>query len=92
MLKFNKKTEYGLMALKYLAHESGGLPASARDIANKYHMPYPLLAKVLHKLAHEGVIHSQQGSNGGYVITQEVGNISIADVITALEFRSRWPG
>ena len=46
MLKLTKKADYGLIALRHLASMPGAT-ASAKDIAEAYHLPVPLLAKVL---------------------------------------------
>ena len=46
MLKLTKKADYGLIALRHLASVPGGT-ASAKDIADAYRLPVPLLAKVL---------------------------------------------
>ncbi len=58
---------------------------SAREIAAQYHIPAELLAKVLQKLARKGLVVSQQGINGGYVLGRDPARISIVDVVEALE-------
>ena len=47
MLKLTKKADYGLIALKHLAVNSGGVSSSAKAIAECYGIPLPLLAKIL---------------------------------------------
>ena len=51
MLRLTKKADYGLMALKYLAEQRDGSAHSAKDIAEAYHIPPQLLAKILQTLA-----------------------------------------
>jgi Rrf2 family transcriptional regulator, cysteine metabolism repressor len=58
---------------------------SAREIATQYHIPAELLAKVLQKLARKGLLVSQHGMNGGYVLARDPARISIVDVVEALE-------
>ena len=55
MLRLTKKADYGLMALKYLAEQKDGSAHSAKDIAEAYHIPQQLLAKILQTLAKAGI-------------------------------------
>lgn len=84
MFKLSKKSDYGLIALKHLAQHAE-VSVSAREIASQYHIPAELLAKVLQKLARKGLLASQQGMNGGYVLARDPALISIVDVVEALE-------
>ena len=84
MFRLSKKADYGLIALKHLAmHADESI--SAREIAAHYHIPAELLAKVLQKLDRKGLLVSQQGMNGGYVLARDPARISIVDVVEALE-------
>ena len=86
MFQLSKKADYGLIALKHLAQHSEE-SISAREIAAHYHIPAELLAKVLQRLARKGLLVSQQGINGGYVLARDPASISIVDVLEALEVR-----
>jgi len=86
MLRLTKKADYALMALKFLAEQPGAgvrtpadasTPAepsasaqSAKDIAQAYHIPPPLLAKILQTLAKAGLLVSHAGTNGGYALAR----------------------
>ena len=85
MLKLSKKADYALIAVNHLARHYGEGSYSARDIARQYRMPSGLLAKVLQRLAHRGLVQSQQGVHGGYVLAQEPGRMSALDVISAID-------
>jgi Rrf2 family protein len=93
MLRLTKKADYGLMALKYLAEQSGealgslaGHSAqSAKDIAHAYHIPSPLLAKILQTLARAGLLVSHAGTNGGYALARPANEISAFEVIRAID-------
>jgi Rrf2 family protein len=78
-----EKADYGLIALKHLAQHSEE-SVSARQIADHYHIPAELLAKVLQKLVRKAAV-SQQGINGGYLLARDPASISIVDVVEALE-------
>jgi Rrf2 family protein len=95
MLRLTKKADYGLMALKYLAEQPGAgteSPAtqsagaqSAKDIAQAYHIPPPLLAKILQTLARAGLLVSHAGTNGGYALARPATEISAFEVIRAID-------
>ncbi|HCU24686.1 MAG TPA: hypothetical protein DF383_06695 [Deltaproteobacteria bacterium] len=87
MLYFNKKTEYALLAIEQmLRKEAQEMPVtSAREIAAAAHIPFPLLAKVMQRLAAHGVIRAFQGTKGGYVLAKRPGDISIAQVVEIFE-------
>jgi Rrf2 family protein len=90
MLRLTKKADYGLMALKYLAEQATvpGRPhaaQSAKDIADAYHIPPPLLAKILQTLARAGLLVSHAGTNGGYALARPAKEISAFEVIRAID-------
>jgi len=97
MLRLTKKADYGLMALKYLA-EQASLPAqpgsgtltmnaaqSAKDIAEAYHIPPQLLAKILQTLTRAGILISTAGTNGGYALARAASDINAFEVIRAID-------
>ena len=85
MLKLTKKADYGLIALKHLATLPGGRSASAKEIAESYHIPLPLLSKVLQKLGREGFLQSEHGTNGGYRLARYAREISTLEVIRSID-------
>jgi Rrf2 family protein len=90
MLRLTKKADYGLMALKYLAEQSiasgsGVVAQSAKDIAEAYHIPPQLLAKILQTLARAGILVSHAGANGGYSLARPSSDISAFEVIRAID-------
>ncbi|HTD54577.1 MAG TPA: Rrf2 family transcriptional regulator [Silvibacterium sp.] len=85
MLRLTKKADYGLMALKYLAENSESMSLSAKDIAEAYHIPQQLLAKILQRLAKEGLLRSHAGMNGGYTLSRKPNEISAFEVIRAID-------
>jgi len=85
MLKLTKKADYGLIALRHLALGEAGETASAKEMAEAYHLPLPLLSKILQKLARGGMLQSVAGTNGGYRLTRDPKNISAMEVIRAID-------
>jgi Rrf2 family protein len=88
MLRLSKKADYALMAMKHLAlrgdREAAG-SSSAREIAELYDIPIELMAKVLQRLVRRGLLASQQGTRGGYQLARMPAQISVADVIQAID-------
>src|SRR5262245_47787346 len=85
MLRFTKRADYGLMAIHYIAVQEVLGPVSAKRIAEQSNIPAELLAKILQRLAKRGLIVSQNGLKGGYVLGLRPTQISVGDVIQALE-------
>jgi Rrf2 family protein len=85
MLKLTKKADYGLIALKHLAVNSGGVSSSAKAIAECYGIPLPLLAKILQKLTKLGMLQSLPGTNGGYKLARSANQITALEVIRAID-------
>ena len=91
MLRLTKKADYALMALKYLAEQPGNSSGpdanaqSARDIAQAYHIPPPLLAKILQTLTKSGILVSHAGTNGGYALARAAKEITAFEVIRAID-------
>lgn len=85
MLKLTKKADYGLIALKHLSASADNRSASAKEIADRYGIPLPLLSKVLQKLARAGFLASEQGTNGGYRMARDPRNVSALEVIRAID-------
>ncbi|HCC59511.1 MAG TPA: transcriptional regulator [Solibacterales bacterium] len=84
MLKLTKKADYGLIALRHIT-VSPRAAASAKEISESYHIPLPLLAKVLQKLTREGLLQSVAGTNGGYKLARDPRRISALEVVQAID-------
>jgi Rrf2 family protein len=85
MLRFTKRADYGLMAIHYIAvHQDIG-SVSAKRMADDAGIPAELLAKILQRLAKRGLIVSQNGPKGGYVLARQPHEITVGEVIRALE-------
>lgn len=85
MLKLTKKADYGLIALKHLATLDHGASSSAKEIAEAYGIPLPLLSKILQKLTRHGFLRSEHGTNGGYRLARTPDNISALEVIRSID-------
>lgn len=72
MLKLTKKTEYALLALGHLHQAGRDAAINVREIADTYQIPFPVLSKVLQRLAREGYVEPTKGAKGGYRIREEL--------------------
>lgn len=68
-----------------MATERQGQTFTAKEIADRYQIPYELLAKVMQKLAKKGFISSYQGVHGGYVLTRDPNDLRVSALIQAIE-------
>lgn len=85
MFKLNKKTEYAILALQYMMISGTDRVATVKEIAQKYEIPQSLLAKILQKMVKSKIIHSVQGSRGGYTLNKKATQISLLSVLEAIE-------
>ncbi|MFT7678446.1 MAG: Rrf2 family protein [Planctomycetota bacterium] len=84
MLKLTKRTEYGLIALVDLARRPGQV-VSMREIGERHPVPKRLTGEALKALAHAGVVESARGAGGGFWLTRSPEEISLGEVVAALE-------
>ena len=85
MLRFTKRADYGLMAIHYIAINDGFGAVSAKRIAEEFTIPPELMAKILQKLAKQRLIVSTNGPKGGYTLARRPTEITVGQVIRALE-------
>ncbi len=85
MLKLSKKTEYAFMAARHLALNNSGHYSTAKEIADNYRIPYQLVAKVLQNFTKCEIVTSFQGAKGGYKLNKSPDNISLIEIIKAVE-------
>lgn len=84
MLKLSKKIEYGIQALQYMANNTGSV-ISTKEISEQLNIPYDFLSKTLQILNKNGIIISQQGIKGGYILARDPKSTTVAEIIKALE-------
>lgn len=84
MLRISKLTDYGTLILTYMA----GLPDrvhSAAELSEALGLGLPTVSKVLKTLGRHELVSSQRGAHGGYVLSRPAGEITVAEIIDALE-------
>ena len=85
MFKITRKIEYGLIALKHIKTKGQSELTTAKEITDRYFTPFDVTAKVMQILAQKGVLRSVQGAHGGYVLTKDLGEISLYDFVEMVE-------
>ena len=83
MLRISKLTDYAILMMVELARD--GEMLSAHALAERIHVEVPTASKVLKLLAGNGLLESYRGANGGYRVSRIAAEISVAEVIAAIE-------
>lgn len=77
--------EYALRAMTHLAALDSGVSVNSETIATRTKVPPGYLSKVLRDLVVAGLVHSQRGPNGGFCLTAPAAQISMLDIINAVD-------
>jgi Rrf2 family protein len=77
----NKKTQYALQALAYLAEQKAKGPVLISEIAEKKKIPLKFLESILLQLRKEGLLESKKGKGGGYFLMVPPEKIPLARII-----------
>jgi len=83
MLRISKMTDYAIVMMVELTRK--GETLSAHALAERVRVEVPTASKVLKLLAGAGLLQSYRGVNGGYRVTRPAAEISVAEVIAAIE-------
>ena len=84
MLRLSKLTDYGTVAMAHFARHPDRIHAAA-ELAAAIGVAMPTASKILKMLARADLLRSVRGARGGYVLSRPPRDISIADVIDAIE-------
>ena len=85
-MKVSTRGDYASRALVSLAlHIDDDKPTSVRDIADRTGLPQPYLEQILLALKGAGLVRSKRGVGGGYVLARPAEQISLADIVGAVD-------
>ena len=84
MAHLTSSVEYGIHCLLWLVDPDCGQPSS-RDLAELQGISPSFLAKIFPKLEKAGIVHSAEGVRGGYQLARPPGDISVLDIVDAIE-------
>jgi FeS assembly SUF system regulator len=85
MVRLSKLTDYALVVMSCMARSSNLSSRTARDLSVELRLPLPTVSKLLKELLQSGLLVSHRGTKGGYSLTREPHEISLAEIIAAME-------
>jgi FeS assembly SUF system regulator len=85
MIRITKATDYGILLLSHFARRPETVVLNAKDLAALTRIPLPMVGKILKTLAHAGLLESHRGARGGYTLKRPPDEISLTQVIHAIE-------
>ncbi len=84
---FSTKSEYGVRVMVELARRGGAEPVALAEIAEHEGLPLSYLEHLVARLRRAGLVESRRGAHGGYLLAREPAQITMAEVVEALEGR-----
>jgi Rrf2 family cysteine metabolism transcriptional repressor len=84
-MNISTRGRYGLRALLEIAVQSDRGPITIRDISERQQMSISYLEQILHRLRKAGIVKSIRGARGGYVLARKGEEITVNQVIQALD-------
>lgn len=85
MVRLSKLADYGMVVMSCFARSQARSLRTARDLAMESRLPLPTVSKLLKELLQSGLLVSYRGIQGGYRLAREPREISLAEIIAALE-------
>src|ERR1700734_2635311 len=84
-MRISAKADYAVRAVAELAAADGEKPVKAERIATAQGIPLNFLENILGELRHAGIVRSQRGAEGGFRLAKPPAQVTIADIIRAVE-------
>jgi Rrf2 family protein len=84
-MRVSAKADYALRALIEIAHRVDGGPVSAEELGRLQEIPHGFLQAILADLRRAGIVVSQRGQSGGWRLATDPSEVSVADVIRAVD-------
>jgi len=84
-VKFSARVSYGLRAASFLAERYGRGPVLSKDISEAENLPAAYLEQIMASLRRADLVSGTRGARGGYVLTRRPEEITITDLITAID-------
>ena len=85
MFRMTKLTDYGIVLLTHFAAHDDRVAHTARELALETRLPLPTVGKLLKQLSRGGLLASQRGTKGGYILSRPPREITISAIIATLE-------
>ncbi len=85
MFRISRITDYGIVILAQLATQTDDAAHNSRELSDQTQLPAPVVSKILKSLTRAGLLDSVRGSKGGYRLARPPAQISVVQMISALE-------
>lgn len=85
MIRLSKLADYGIVLSTHLANARPGTVYAAKDLSLATAIPLPTVSKVTKVLARAGLLVSHRGADGGFALARPAAEITVAEVISALD-------
>ena len=80
-----RNTDYALRAAVDLAGRFGGEPVSTKEIADRQEIPYQLACKLMQRLHNAGIVKSEMGPSGGFMLSKNPSKITVRQVVETIQ-------
>ncbi len=84
-MEISRRTDYGVRVILDLAILPDNGRASTQEIADRQNIPAPFLAKIISQLSFSGLVTTHRGAGGGVSLARPASQITLLDVIEALD-------
>ena len=84
MIRISKLADYATVLMVYMTREQRQV-FNAKDLASNTNVPLPTVSKLLKLLAKYGLLFSQRGTHGGYGLNKPAKDISLEDIVAAID-------
>jgi len=84
-MEISRRTDYGVRVIVDLAALPENGRASTQEIAERQSIPAPFLAKIISQLSMSGLVSTYRGSSGGVSLSRPAAEITLLEVIEALD-------
>jgi Rrf2 family protein len=84
-MRISAKADYAVRALAELAASDGDKPVKGEILADSQGIPLNFLENILRELRHAGIVRTQRGAEGGYLLARPAADVNLAEVLRAVE-------
>jgi Rrf2 family protein len=84
-VRISAKADYAVRALAELAATEPGRPVKGEKLASRQGIPLNFLENILRELRHAGIVRTQRGADGGYLLARPAAQINLADILRVVE-------
>jgi Rrf2 family protein len=84
-MQITRQADYAIRAVRYLAKHWPNQRTATSTVAKEMKIPPSFLAKIISQLSIAGLLHTSRGARGGVTLAREPGQISLLDVVEAID-------